>query len=94
MKETYAALQNIASHAGVFILVGELVFLPSPQTPAQRKTTFLSHCFICVVSDQSTIVQLSVDRLNTTERDLRVTVFLLFFPSLRLCSARSILNFD
>ena len=37
--------------------LGELVFLPSPQTPAQRKTTFLSHCFNCVVGDQSTIVQ-------------------------------------
>ena len=37
---------------------------------------------------------ISVDRLNTTERDPRVTVFLLFFPSLRLCSAWSILNFD
>ena len=45
VKETYAALQNIASHAGVFILVGELVFLPSPQTPAQRKTTFLFSLF-------------------------------------------------
>ena len=30
---------------------GELVFHPSPQTPAQPKTAFLFHCFICVVSD-------------------------------------------
>ena len=92
MKKMFnQSVKQVASHAGVF---RELVFLPSPQTPAQRKTTFLSHCFICVVGDQSTIVQLSVDRLNTTERDLRVTVFLLFFPSLRLSSVRSILNFD
>ena len=33
-------------------LEGELVFHPSPQTPTQPETTFLSHCFICVVSDQ------------------------------------------
>ena len=33
-------------------LWGELVFHPSPQTPAQPETTFLSHRFICVVSDQ------------------------------------------
>ena len=30
------------------------VFLPSPQTPAQPRTTILSHCYICEVSDQST----------------------------------------
>ena len=37
--------------------LGELVFHPSPQTPVQPKTRFLSHCFICVVSDQWTVVK-------------------------------------
>ena len=85
--------------------LGELIFRPSPQTPAQQRTTFLSHCHIRAVSDQSTIFKLSVDRLNMTrklvivkkrdpERDPRVTFFLLFFRSLRLCSARRILKSD
>ena len=34
---------SLVLHAGVF---WELVFHPSAQTPAQPKTTFLSHCFI------------------------------------------------
>ena len=87
------------------VSLGKLVFHPSPQTPAQPRTTFLSHCYIRVVSDQSTVLKCSVDRLNTTykllivqkrdpERDPRVTFFLLFFPSLRLCSARRILKSD
>ena len=37
---------RLASHAGVFRGA------PSSQTPAQPKTTLLSHCFICLVSDQ------------------------------------------
>ena len=64
---------------------GSSVFRPSPQTPAQPKTTFLSHCFIRLVSGQSTVLKLSGDRLNTIhklvvvlKRDLTVTVFLLF----------------
>ena len=35
--------------------LGELVFRPSPQTPAQPRTTFLFHCYIRVVSDKSTV---------------------------------------
>ena len=38
-------------------LRGLLLFHPFPQTPAQPKTIFLSHCFICVGSDQSTVVK-------------------------------------
>ena len=37
--------------------LGKLVFRPSPQTPAQLRTTFVSRCFIRVVSDQSTVLQ-------------------------------------
>ena len=44
---------EVASHA----ILGELVFLPSSQTPAQPRTTFLSHCYIRVVSDQSTVLK-------------------------------------
>ena len=43
----------IASHASVF---REARISPSPQTPAQPRTTFLSHCYIRVVSDQSTVL--------------------------------------
>ena len=38
-------------------LRGLLLFRPFPQTPAQPRTIFLSHCFICVGSDQSTVVK-------------------------------------
>ena len=48
--------------------LGELLFRPSPQTPAQPRTIFLPHCFIYVGSDQSTVVKESVDRLNMTHK--------------------------
>ena len=38
--------------------LGELlIFHPSPQTPAHPRTKFLSDCFICIVSDQPTVVK-------------------------------------
>ena len=48
--------------------LGEVVFRSSPQMPAQPRTTFLSHCYICMISDQSTVLKLSVDRLNMTHK--------------------------
>ena len=48
--------------------LGELLFRPSPQTPAQPRTVFLLHCFIYVGSDQLTVVKESVDRLNMTHK--------------------------
>ena len=45
---------RLASHAGVFRGA------PSSQTPAQPKTTLLSHCFICLVSDQPINVTLEL----------------------------------
>ena len=41
---------RIASHASEF-----RVLLPSPETPAQPRTTILSHCYIREVSDQSMV---------------------------------------
>ena len=78
----------------------ELVFFPSPQTPAQPRTTFVSHCYIRVVSDQSTVLTIA-DKLNTTrklmivqkrdpERDPRVTFSLfLSFAKVMQCTENS-----
>ena len=80
-----------------------LSFSPSPALPTIERGLCggASHCFIRVVSDQSTVLKKSVYRLNTTlklmvvqKRNPRVTIFLIFFPSLRLRSARSILKSD
>ena len=57
--------QLLASHAGVF---RGARFRPSPQTPTQPRIIFLSNCFVRVVSDQSTVLKLNVDRLNTTDK--------------------------
>ena len=54
----------LVSHAGLFRGALRL----SLQTPAQPRTTFLSHCFIREVRDQSTIVKKGVDRLSTTHK--------------------------
>ena len=55
LRTAYVSLRSSLPPMQAFL--GELVFHPSPQTPAQPETTFLSYCFICVVSDQSTVVQ-------------------------------------
>ena len=71
--------------------LGELVFHPSPQTPAQPKTTFLSTCFICVVSDHLLVVQLGADKLNTTKTkplSYRFPSFLSFAKAMQ-CTAYS-----
>ena len=47
---------KLASHEGIFKFCF-FVFHPSPQTPAQPRTTVLSNCFIRVVSDQSTVLK-------------------------------------
>ena len=46
--------QLLASHVGVF---KGARFRPSPQTPTQPRIIFLSHCFVRVVSDQSTVLK-------------------------------------
>ena len=64
-EEIEKAWTFLASHAGI-LRGARISFLPTNPCSTENNINFLSHCFICVVSDQSAVVKLSVDRLNTT----------------------------